>query len=366
MKRAFRRTACSGMALVGLVLPHTLAQPLITPDAAVLNLDEIGLYTMGYAYRGQPEVEFPLGWSGFFEDATGVACLPYGVQSGKRVFLLHSPWRGGTGLTFQQFNVNLPARATRVVLRGATALRPDIVGKSDGATFRIFANGVKQLDWHQTNDVWRPFEFDFTAWRGSNLVLRFEVDPGPKQNPAWDYSFWGDRALVLEGYTPPARSNPAPLPLALTNVFSAQTGEVAPLSGFAGRTSVQFADDTVRLRYGGPDGALEYEWQRPLSETAPLFGTITLKAQMTSQSPVSVPLANSAKLSWIGTAKPVSSTWEATSNGCALVRTFNLAGSNVLVRIAGQLVGKSLVLAVSCDHPVVTAFDAGAWGPTSR
>ncbi len=50
------------------------AQPVITPDRSVMAIDDIGVYTVGYAYRGQAEQLFPLGWSGFFEDRTGVAC----------------------------------------------------------------------------------------------------------------------------------------------------------------------------------------------------------------------------------------------------------------------------------------------------
>ncbi len=99
------------------------AQPAVTPDLAVMNLDELGVYAVGYAYRGQPEQQFPLGWSGFFEDRTGVACEPFGTQNGERAFLLHCPWRNGTGITFQQFVFSLPAQATRILLQGATAMR---------------------------------------------------------------------------------------------------------------------------------------------------------------------------------------------------------------------------------------------------
>ena len=84
------------------------AQPVIVPDLPILNLDELGVYQIGYAYRGKAEQLFPLGWSGFFEDNTGVACEPFGAQNGKSAFLLHSPWRNGTGITFQQFVFNLP------------------------------------------------------------------------------------------------------------------------------------------------------------------------------------------------------------------------------------------------------------------
>jgi len=99
------------------------AQPAVSPDLPVMDLDELGIYAVGYAYRSQAEQQFPLGWSGFFEDRTGVACEPFGAQNGERAFLLHCPWRNGTGVAFQQFVIRLPAGATRILLRGATAMR---------------------------------------------------------------------------------------------------------------------------------------------------------------------------------------------------------------------------------------------------
>ena len=125
---------------------------LIVPDAAVLKLDDMGLYRVGLVYRGQSEHDFPTGWSGPFDEATGVACQPVGVQNGKQALLLHCPWRNGTGVAFQEFHVQLP-RASRVLLRGATALREDGVGKSDGVTFRIMAGSRKLLDVHRTDSL---------------------------------------------------------------------------------------------------------------------------------------------------------------------------------------------------------------------
>ena len=34
------------------------------------------------------------------------------------------------------------------------------------------------------------------------LVLRFETDPGPTDNACFDFSLWGERSLVLEGFAP--------------------------------------------------------------------------------------------------------------------------------------------------------------------
>ena len=44
---------------------------LYVPDAAVLKLDDLGLYRVGLAYRGMPERDFPIGWSGPFDEPPG-------------------------------------------------------------------------------------------------------------------------------------------------------------------------------------------------------------------------------------------------------------------------------------------------------
>lgn len=350
------------LSLMGGLLPGA-AQPAVSPDQAVLSLDDLGVYAVGYAYRGQTEQQFPLGWSGFFEDRTGVACEPFGTQNGKAAFLLHCPWRNGTGITFQQFVFSLPAEATNILLRGATAMRSANVTNSDGVTFRLSVNGAQLFAYHQTNDLWRPFEYDFTAQRGSNLTVRFEVDPGPNNNSSFDYSLWGDRQLVLAGYTPPALTRPAPPALTLSNLWSGQTTEVAPCSGFAGASTSALSNGMAVFRYTGPDGVLTYEWRAPQSVNDGLFGTLTLNAQMAGDTPVTVPLANAAALTWSQTATPAGSGWLQGEPGCTLWRTFNVGSTSATVRVTGQLLGKTLALTVTCDQPWITAFDAGAWGP---
>lgn len=354
-------------ACTSLLLAITaLAQPAIVPDAPVVNLDDLGIYTFGYAYRGQPEQQFPLGWSGFFEERTGVACEAFGTQKGERAFLLHSPWRNGTGITFQQFVFSLPPTATRILLRGATAMRSENVTNSDGVTFRLYANGTKLFDYHQTNDVWQPFEYDFSSQRGSNLVVRFEVDPGPRNDPSFDYSLWGNRELVLEGYNPPVVKHPPPPPLVLSNLWSGQSVDVAPQSGFPGTSTTSLSNGLACFRYTGPDGVLEYQWRGPESPRDGLFGTITVTAQATGDTRVTVPLANSAAISWSQAATATASGWIKTNLGYTLWRTYNVGSTSATVRITGQMVGKTLALTITCDQPVVTALDVGGWGLVMR
>jgi len=343
-----------------------VAQPLLTPDLPVMKFDEVGVYAVGYAYRGQPEEQFPVGWSGFFEDRTGVSCVPFGTQNGKSAFFMHCPWRNGTGITFQQFAISLPGQATRVLLRGATAMRSENTTNSDGVTFRLYANGSKLFDYHQTNDAWRPFEFDLTALRGAKVTVRFEVDPGPRNDPSFDYSLWGDRELALEGYTPSAIQHPLPQPLNLSNLWSGQTTEVAPRGGYAGTSTASLSNGVARFCYSGPDGALEYQWTGPRSPADGLFGSLMLHSQMTGDAKMVVPLAQSAALTWSETAAPVGGGWTRTNGSLSLWRTFRVGSLTATVRTAGEMIGKSLALTIACDQPKVAGFDSGVWGPVMR
>ena len=83
-------------------------------------------------------------------------------------------------------------------------MRSENVTNSDGVTFRLYANGSKLFDYHQTNDVWRPFEFDFTPFAARTWSCASRWTPVRANDPSFDYSLWGDRQLVLEGYTPPS------------------------------------------------------------------------------------------------------------------------------------------------------------------
>lgn len=342
-----------------------LAGPVVAPDRGVMALDELGMYTVGYAYRGQPEQQFPLGWSGVFEEQTGVACAPFGMQDDKAAFLLHCPWRHGVGLAFQQFTFSLP-RAPRITLRGATALATPAVEKSDGAVFRVFANGEKLLEVLQTNATWRPFEFDLTAYAGKTLTLRFETDPGPKDNAAYDFSLWGERTLVLEGFNPPSHTPLAPPPLPLQPLCSSAEGGVAPRSGFAGKTSVALQGDTAVFSYDGKDGRLTYRWQRPTGDTGPLFGALELTARQPREKAVRLPLATDAIIYWTQPVQPGESRWEPVADGMRCVRTFRDGEQTATLRLTGRLHGKSLLLEAECDQPWVRIFNAGSWGPALR
>ena len=361
----------------GLLVPTARAQdrpaPLIAPDAARLSLDDLGLYAVGYQYRGQDEKLFPIGWSGNFGTQTGVALQPRGEQNGRAALLEHPPWRNGTGITFQEFRFQLPPanKVGRIMLRGATAMHADAIAKagekpkSDGVTFRIEANGHALLDEHRDDANWKDFTFDLSEFAGQILTLRFETDPGPQDNPSFDFALWSGRVLELQGFqAPPVAVPPKTAPLDLRKLYPVQNGEVAPPSGFAGKTNVQVNGDSTTLNYSGADGTLQYQWTRPQNANDAPLGSWQLRATPHgAKTAQSVPLASDASLEWTQGATFQSSRFEATPNGATCVSTYDVGGKTATLRCTAQLIGKSLVLEIGCDVPQISALNIGNWGP---
>ncbi len=355
------------LAILSLLSPYAQGDsPVITPDAAIMRLDELGLYTLGFAYRGQPEQVFPAGWSGDFDDQTGVSYRPAGDQGGKAAVVLHPPWRGGTGRAFQQLTFKLPA-VKRITLRGFTALRTDVAvpGKSDGVTFRVFLNDKPLLDTHRADASWQPFEFDLSPQAGSTVTLRFETDPGPRNNSSFDFALWADRELVLEGYQPPASQALAPPPLDLGSLSAPAPSVIPPVAAQPAIQVVREADAYI-FNSTSADGQLSYRWSRPTAIGDPLLGRFVLTARMAGAKAVVVPLATSAAISWSGKSLAGGSHWDEKAQTPTLIREFSVEGRPVSLRITASVVNKSLALEVACDTPVIRDFDPGAWGPTLR
>jgi hypothetical protein len=365
MKHIHSPVLLLSILLLALTLPGAgWSRPVIVPDQPTMTLDDLGLYEVGYALRGTPEVRLPVGWTSGIDSPTGAACQSAGLQNGREAWLLHVPWRGKTGVSFQEFTLRLP-RVPKIVLRGATALRADGVGKSDGVTFRVFVEGQKRLDVNRADDTWQPFALDLTAQAGKTVTLRFETDPGPQNNPSFDFALWGGRQIVLTGFAPLVQSHPAPPPLDLRRLTSRQNGNVAPPSGFAGKTDVQVTAAGAVLRYQGADGILEYHW-KPVGNA--LLGNLILRAAMTGDVPLTLPLAGGASLDWTATATSTGARLALApgGGGATLTRTYQVAGQTATVAITGRMQGKSLVFDIACDRPFLSGLRGGDWGPTMR
>ncbi len=174
------------------------------------SLDEIGIYAVTYRYRDGQSGKMPNGWVGMFYGSTGISCTPYGEQNGKECFLIHPPWRNGTGDTDQTFRLTLPP-AKKIELKFSIAMATFVVGKSDGVTFRCFVDDHKLLDENKSDANWTSYRFDLTPYAGHTITLRFEADPGPKNDPSFDYGFWGDRRIVITGAPAQQEANLPPV-----------------------------------------------------------------------------------------------------------------------------------------------------------
>lgn len=359
----------SSVALLACAVAMGYGQSVtFAPDRRQIDLDEIGLYRVGYQYRGASEVAFSPGWSAHFEEKTGVSCLPFGHQDGRAAFLIHCPWRGGTGIAFQEFHIRMP-RSPRITLRGSTAIRTDVVGKSDGAVFRILANGQTILRRHQSDAQWQDFELDLTRYAGHVLRLRFETDPGPEDNPGYDYTLWSGRAIIVEGLK---TAQPRPTPRSAVDLTAhiaptAQpgkraTGSVVPSSGWVGSRAVRVSRTSATLAYAGPDGRFAYHW-RPGGGG---LGSFEVTVQRKGRATVTLPLVSFQSIRWTEAAALSAGSITRTPSGVSSTWTVRTAHGSGRWTVHVRLIGKSLVLDVFCNRPWIESFDAGRWGPVLR
>jgi len=166
----------------------------------VTRLAEIGAYRVGYQRHGAPIVMMPEGWVGHFEASAGISYTPWVNQNGKDPILLHCPWRVGTGISFVEYDLDLPATKP-VIFTFAVAMQRVLTENSDGAVFRALVKAGKEsailCDEHRKSTDWKEFEADLSRWAGKRVTLRLEVGPGPKDDPGWDYSLWGDPKITV-------------------------------------------------------------------------------------------------------------------------------------------------------------------------
>ena len=125
---------------------------------------------------------------------SGVWFVPEQPQGVLNQLFMHCPYRDGAGAAFADFAVELP-RTKRVRLAFEIALRPTATS-SDGATYRVRADGKCLFEEHCTWKEFRAFEVDLTSYAGQQVQLRLEVDPGPKREPREDWSLWRNVRLV--------------------------------------------------------------------------------------------------------------------------------------------------------------------------
>jgi hypothetical protein len=118
-------------------------------------------------------------------------------------FAIHPPYRGGPGVTWNDFKLALPA-GKPAVLTFYTALRDHGATEpaSDGTEFKVVvvdeALVEKELFTRFSDSkAWEPAAVDLGAYAGQRITLRLWTGPGPKNNTTCDQCYWGDPVLAV-------------------------------------------------------------------------------------------------------------------------------------------------------------------------
>ncbi|MCC6821851.1 MAG: hypothetical protein IT579_14055 [Verrucomicrobia subdivision 3 bacterium] len=350
-----------------------LVVPLPAGETAITD---IGLYQVGWqSYGGKPEV-MPVSWVGHADERTGVSYKPWGRVFGKEALLIHSPWRVPPGRTWAEYELALP-RTTPIKLSFAIVMGPDagVPDKSDGSTFSCYltAAGTERelMREHQATDKWKQFDFDLSQHAGKTVKLRLQVEPGPKNNPSWDWSFFGDAKLTV-GYGQDGRTewlmqltdtrayaatSKASL-LALSN--SASNG-VVPSNLLPYSNKLERTADGWRFSYVGADGPLTFTFK-------PVTGTLDdFTAQLGKGRPFLPATGGGATVA----RKRENKTEENLAHGghVAEVRRegdmlnviwdYDLPDQPLRITWSYRMQGKALVVSARCDQPMLSRFSLG-------
>jgi hypothetical protein len=354
--------------------PTNLLVPLPAGETA---LTDIGLYQVGWqSYGGEP-VRMPVSWQGHADERCGISYKPWDRVFGRESLLIHSPWRVPPGRTWAEYELALP-RVTPIKFSFAVVMGPDagVPDKSDGSTFSCYltADGVERelMREHQATDKWKQFEFDLSPHAGKTVKLRLQVEPGPKNNPSWDWSFFGDAKFTvgagqdargewlkrLTGTRAYAATSKASL-VALSN--SASNG-VVPSNLLPFSNKLERTADGWRFTYAGADGPVTFTF-------TPATGTLD---DFTAQLGKGRPFLPATGGGAIVARKLENNTEEVQARGGRAVEvrregdTLNVVWEYDLpdqpLRIAWRyrMQGKALVVSARCDEPVISRFSLGS------
>lgn len=377
--RAVLRAALAGLLVVGAseaTFAAGLTNLVVPLPAGETALTDIGLYQVGFqSYGGKPEL-MPVSWVGHTDERTGISYKLWGRVFGKEALLIHSPWRVPPGRTWAEYELALP-RLTPIKLSFAIVMGPDagVPNKSDGTTFSCYltADGAERelMREHQATGKWKQFDFDLSQHAGKTVKLRLQVEPGPKNNPSWDWSFFGDanitvgagqelRDELLNRFTATrayAATSKASL-LALSNTASngVVPSNLLPFSNKLDRTA-----DGWRFSYAGADGPVVFTF-------TPAMGTLDdFTAQLGKGRPFQPAIGGSATVA----RKRENLTEEIPARGgrAAEVRRegdtlnvvwdYDLPDQPLRIVWSYRMQGKALVVSARCDQPVISRFSLG-------
>jgi hypothetical protein len=154
-----------------------------------------------WKYFGGEERRLPLGWVGNESTSRCTFTRSASVRRGDRempALAVHPPWTGGAGTIFAEYSLKLPSiEPIRFIFH--TAIRDNAPNEppSDGVTFRVWVRDDKLFERHSDSKVWEHGDVDLSKFAGSEVLLRLETHPGPKNDTTCDSAYWGSPTLVV-------------------------------------------------------------------------------------------------------------------------------------------------------------------------
>jgi len=350
----------------------------VTIGSGVTPLADIGIYRVAYQSYGHELVEMPGSWVGHFDGATGISYVPHSLIAGRDALLLHSPWRTDPGLTRVEYRLALPD-VRPLSLAFSIAMAPGMVGpnRSDGVTFSaaVIDEGAEHefLRQHYDSSEWHDIAFDLAPWAGKTVTVRLQVEPGPANNPSFDYSYFGDAKItageggedkrqLLRRLTE-TRAYRATRDLPLAALANDTTHGIVPGNLLDCRTRAEQVGNALVLSYEAEDCTVEYRY-------TPRTGRLDdWSVSVDGGEPFSP--ASGGGIALIGAGDQRVADVTATlggvevNDGARTVRaewTYEGGGQRARVRWTFGIVGKALTVEASSDDAVIGELNLGNVG----
>jgi len=362
------------LALVSLAVLVQQAAPVeLQPGAN--SLLEVGRYRVAYQRPGGEWQSMPEGWSGHFAPNIGISCTGVGAVAGKQALLLHPVWMGGPGQVELSYAFQLPAE-TPITLRFAYAMDPSRAEKSDGVHFQVrvmltnaLGEPITVLDATTKSTEWQDVDYDLSRFAGKAVEVVFHTDPGPKDDPGFDFSLFGDPRILVGAAEEPTltdrlarirelRAKWDPHRPNLSDLAGSSGVGAAPVSAARGVNTVsQTGPGSWAFTYQGRDCKVTYT-------AAANRDGVTLYAMVDSLP--TIPLgrvptatADGKPVEWTGTGAVFDA---AGRPGLELVGATHGGQVSLPMKCTLSVVGKSLVIDAESPVPGIEDFSASAVG----
>jgi hypothetical protein len=357
------------------------AQSPVSLPPGETGLSDIGIYQISYQSYGKAAVQMPLSWVGRLHEPSGIMYLPGQQVLGRQAILMHSPWRVPAGKTWADYSLRLPP-TTPVTLSFGIAMRPDIAvpDKSDGVTFSCYLlDGTTERELmrhHHDKGQWLDYRFDLSAYAGKDITLRLQTEPGPKNNSAFDFSYFGEAKITVGAVT----DNRSAMLDRLTSAQAYRAAEGASLLALANRSgrgvtpsnllpaknSIVQTPAGYDFHYEGPDARIVYHF-------VPKTGTLDdFTVEVDRQSPfspaagggVTVVQGKGGQAKALPAGGGKADRIELAGDGSRLnvAWNYNVEGVSFQVRWQFGISGKALTVAAACDQPVLDGLSLGGVG----